>query len=192
MWCQPADNTSKLLTTALMQTSGTGHETGGWGRPTAYLQNNAPSIMVNIPLKQKLSHQSVHGFTLIELMIVVAVAGILAAIAYPSYNEYIRKSRRSEAIAALSTIQQAQERWRSGNATYTSTLANVWTGATTYYDLSVVAGATATAYTARATSKSGTSQAADAKCTQLSIVVANGAAAYEATGSAGNNACWNR
>lgn len=148
--------------------------------------------MVNTPFNLRPSHQNVRGFTLIELMIVVAVAGILAAIAYPSYNEYIRKSRRSEAISALSTIQQAQERWRSGNATYTSTLVNIWTGTTTYYDLSVVAGATATTYTARATPKSGTSQAADAKCTQFSVVVTNGTATYEATGTAGNNACWNR
>lgn len=157
-----------------------------------YCKTMQNESMVQTLFHSKTNHQKVRGFTLIELMIVVAVAGILAAIAYPSYTEYIRKSRRSEAISALSTIQQAQERWRTSNATYTSTLANVWAGSTTYYDLTVVAGATATAYTARATPKAGTSQAADAKCTQFSVVVTNGTASYEATGTAGNNACWNR
>lgn len=50
------------------------------------------------------------GFTLIEVMIVVAVVGILAAIAFPSYQEYVAKSRRADAQAALMELSQFMER----------------------------------------------------------------------------------
>ncbi|MCK8517111.1 prepilin-type N-terminal cleavage/methylation domain-containing protein [Methylonatrum kenyense] len=58
------------------------------------------------------------GFTLIELMIVVAVVAILAAIAYPSYERYVLRSQRADAHDAILRIQLAQERWRANNATY--------------------------------------------------------------------------
>lgn len=51
------------------------------------------------------------GFTLIEVMIVVAIIAILAAVAYPSYQEQVRKSRRGEAKAALLKTMQAQEKY---------------------------------------------------------------------------------
>jgi len=50
------------------------------------------------------------GFTLVELMIVVAIVAILAAIAYPSYQEYVRKSRRADAKAVLVEAAQFMER----------------------------------------------------------------------------------
>lgn len=51
------------------------------------------------------------GFTLIELMIVVAIVSILSAIAYPSYRQFVLKGRRAEGRAALVGILQAQERY---------------------------------------------------------------------------------
>ena len=60
------------------------------------------------------------GFTLIELMITVAVVGILAAIAYPSYQEYILRSRRVEGQNLLMEAAARQERWRAQNGTYTN------------------------------------------------------------------------
>lgn len=61
---------------------------------------------------------AVFGFTLIELMIVVAVVAILAAIAYPSYVEYVRKSRRAQAKADLVEYAQMAERFHSVRNTY--------------------------------------------------------------------------
>lgn len=58
------------------------------------------------------------GFTLIELMIVVAIVGILGAIAYPSYQDSVRKGRRAEARAALAELLQQQERYMTQNNTY--------------------------------------------------------------------------
>ncbi len=64
------------------------------------------------------------GFSLIELMIVLAVVAILAAISYPSYQESIRKSRRADAQAALQGFAQAMERFYTTNGTYIGAAAN--------------------------------------------------------------------
>jgi type IV pilus assembly protein PilE len=58
------------------------------------------------------------GFTLIELMIAVAVVGILASIAYPSYIDHVRKSRRADAQGALMGLSNAMERFFTQNSTY--------------------------------------------------------------------------
>jgi len=62
--------------------------------------------------------RTVSGFTLIEVMIVVAIVGILAAIAYPSYQQHVRSSRRADAQAALSELAQVMERRFTENNGY--------------------------------------------------------------------------
>ena len=58
------------------------------------------------------------GFTLIEVMIVVAIIGILGAIAYPAYQDYVLKGRRAEGRAALMEFMHQQERFATQNGTY--------------------------------------------------------------------------
>lgn len=60
------------------------------------------------------------GFSLMELMITIAIIGILASIAYPSYQEQVAKSRRAEASGALLSAAQALERYYSANGRYTT------------------------------------------------------------------------
>ncbi|MCK5727743.1 MAG: type IV pilin protein [Methylococcales bacterium] len=105
-----------------------------------------------------------NGFTLIELIIVVAIIGILSAIAYPSYQEHIKTSRRVDATAALMGLMNAMERHFTETSSYQKAAKNnadtgkpaifsetsPLDGKTAYYDLTIHK-ATRTTYTLRAT-----------------------------------------
>lgn len=60
------------------------------------------------------------GFTLIELMVALAIVAILAAVAIPTYTEFVDQGRRSDAISELLNIQRLQEKWRASNTSYGS------------------------------------------------------------------------
>ncbi len=139
------------------------------------------------------------GFTLIELMIALAIVALLAAVAFPSFQGSVRKGRRAEALTALSALQQAQERWRGNNSSYTTTLANsagsgaapnglgiAGTTPTGYYTIAVT-DTSATEYVATATAVSGTSQAQDGDCQVMGVKLSGGTIKY---GSGSTSITW--
>jgi type IV pilus assembly protein PilE len=93
----------------------------------------------------KLFRNKNSGFTVIELMIVVAIVAILAALAYPSYAQYARKAKRGDAQQLLMNWAINQEIWRSNNTTYASE-GNLPPPTGDYYSFSA-SGISATAYT---------------------------------------------
>lgn len=127
------------------------------------------------------------GFTLIELMIAVAVVAILAAVALPGYQQFIRKARRADGKEALIRLQIDQEKWRTSNASYTSTLGGGGLGwastnsAEGHYTIAITA-SSATGFTATATGTG--SQASDSGCTPLTLTVAVGGETKSPAG------CW--
>ena len=116
----------------------------------------------------KFNYFILKGFSLIELMIVVAVIALLAAIAYPSYRDYLQHSRRVDAQSVLLNIQLSQEKYRVNNPAYGALGDLDSTPYSEYYNFAV-SGTSATAYNISATAKSGTSQANDTACLSMSI-----------------------
>lgn len=118
------------------------------------------------------------GMTLIEILIVVAIVGILAAIAYPSYQQYVIRSARNDAKAALLDAAAREEQFYLDNKTYTTTLGagGLNIAATTeggYYTISVDAATAgcpvATCYSLRAAAVAGKPSANDNKCGDLTL-----------------------
>ncbi|MBD7989042.1 type IV pilin protein [Luteimonas sp. Sa2BVA3] len=111
------------------------------------------------------------GFTLIELMIVVAVVAVLAAIAVPSYQEAVRKGRRGQAKADLVEVAQLAERYRTVNNTYggfaLTNTSSPSTG-TAFYTLAIDVEEDGSSFEATATPLAGTAQEDD-RCGVLTI-----------------------
>jgi type IV pilus assembly protein PilE len=146
------------------------------------------------------------GFTLVELMIAVVVVAILAAVAFPTFMDSIRKNRRSDAYSAINAIQQAQERFRANNTTYATSITNapaavppglaLSADSSNGYYAMTLEGVGANSYTVVATAKAGTTQVKDGDCARLRVVANGGNLTYEAAAIAGafsaNGRCWGR
>ncbi|KMY02330.1 pilus assembly protein [Pseudomonas syringae KCTC 12500] len=128
------------------------------------------------------------GFTLIELMIVVAIVGILAAIAYPSYTEYVKRTQRSAIASLLSEQTQALERFYSRAAQPTYVGATVSSG-NTYYKITPTL--TATDFTLTADPIGGTLMAGD-KCGSFVITSTGARTNTGATSGVTVKDCWGR
>jgi type IV pilus assembly protein PilE len=131
---------------------------------------------------------SARGFTLIELMTVLAIAALLLAVALPSYNDSVRRGRRSDAADVVTGVLHAQERWRGLNPLYSDSLTalnqpSLSTGG--YYRLAL-SGVTGAGYTLTATAVTGKGQENDSGCATLTVTVANGNPTWTPT------RCWGR
>ena len=127
------------------------------------------------------------GFTLIELMIVVAIIGIISAIAYPSYDGYMKKSRRSDAKVGLTAMADKQERFYLQNNTYTTNAANVGGTGTdeNWYVLSIDS-ADVNGFALTATAVAAGPQAADTTTSSGDCTVMQ----LDSTGAKTPAACW--
>lgn len=130
---------------------------------------------------------TIFGFTLIELMITVAIVGIIASIAYPSYVSSVSRSNRTEAQRELTRLANLEEQFYSDNRAYTTDMTKLTmptTALTQSGNYKITA--TVSAATFKLTATAQTTQAAnDANCTTLSI---------DETGkkTAAGSSCWEK
>jgi len=130
--------------------------------------------------------RTVRGFTLIELMIVVAIVAILASVALPNYNAYVMRGKITEATAGLAGKRVQMEQFFQDNRTYVGAPAcNNDTTTSRYFDFSCAGAATAVAYVLQADGKASMANflyTIDQAGARTSVITE--------PGWAGNGTCW--
>ena len=121
------------------------------------------------------------GFTLIEILIAVAILGIIGAIAVPSYGSYIKQARRLDAQVALRGEAQQMERCRTEQFTYVGCSPSTDQESPDRYYMISFGTPTANTYTLTATPVSGKTQANDTDCPSFTI---------DQTGATSPADCW--
>jgi len=151
-------------------------------------------------IKSTMPASNSKGFTFIELVIVVAIIGIISLVAIPTYQDSVRKTRRTDGIATALAIQVAQEKFRGSCPFYAQSLGNANVCGTTaalstvqaptvsnegFYTLAILANsATGNGYTVVATAAG--PQVSDTACTPLTVVYS----AANPAGTRGPAGCW--
>jgi len=130
------------------------------------------------------------GFSLMELLIVIAIIGILAAVGYPSYTSYIKKTKRSDGTLALLEAVQAMERCKSTTFSYAGCTLSAQQSISPegHYSLALSPAPTASAFTIVATPQG--TQASDTECATISINHIGAQTSTPGTADADDNNCW--
>jgi len=110
------------------------------------------------------------GFTMVELMMAVAIIGLLASIAFPNYLEYVKKGRRAAAQSHLMDVAQRQQQYLLDTRSYAASLSALSlttpSDVSSYYTISITVGDSGPpSFTATATPVSGSAQASDGTLT---------------------------
>lgn len=139
-------------------------------------------------MKSKLTKRT-DGFTLIEILITVALLGIIAAIAMPAYDRYKRKGYRMDAISYLTKAAAFEENWMAEHGVYTAVKTNIG-GDTTEHNLYTITVTGGPTFSITAAAKG--AQTSDSDCVSYTIDSVGRKTALDSDSNDNSGKCWGR